>query len=164
MKKQFNQEHIIGAICAMLGVITLYLTSSFPEGQSNVNITGPAFFPNVLAIIFIACGIYETSLGFFQEKGRIDVNLSHLWNSVKSPQVINAILIVVLLVFFIVFFERLGFVLCTSIVLFVLMHRLGVPLLKNAAYTVTFIATILVIFGRLFSISLPSGVLESLGL
>lgn len=164
MKKQLNQEHIIGVICMMIGGITLFFTASFPKGNVNINITGPAFFPNVLAIIFILCGIYEFALGFFQEKGRIDITFKHLWIGLKSPQVINVILIVTLLVFFIVFFERLGFVFCTTIVLFVLMYRLGVPLLKNLVYTATFIVIILMIFGRLFSISLPSGVLESLGL
>ena len=164
MKKQFNQEHIIGVICIIIGVAARIMTASFPKGQSNINITGPAFFPNLLAMIFILCGIYEIVLGFFQEKGRIDMNLSYLWNGLKSPQVLNVILIIILLVFFIFFFEQLGFVLCSVIVLFILMYRLGVPLLKNVIYTVAFIVIILVIFGRLFSISLPSGVLESLGL
>jgi hypothetical protein len=164
VKKQLNQEHLIGVICLILGGITLFLTSSFPKGQSNINITGPAFFPNVLAIIFLLCGIYEIILGFFQEKGRIDVNLHHLWLGLKSPQVLNVILIIFLLVFFIAFFERLGFILSTFVVLFILLFRLGVPVGKNLIYTVTFIVIILVIFGRLFSISLPSGVLESFGL
>lgn len=164
MKKQFNQEHIIGVVCLILGGVTLFLTSSFPQGQSNINITGPAFFPNVLAIIFLVCGVYEIILGFFQEKGRLDVNLHHLWLGLKSPQVLNVLLIILLLVFFIFFFERLGFILSTFVVLSILLYRLGVPLVKNLIYTVIFIAIILVIFGRLFSISLPSGVLESLGL
>ena len=108
--------------------------------------------------------MYEIILGFLQDTGQLDINLKHLWTGLKTPQVINVILIIVLLLFFIFFFERLGFIVCTSIVLFILMYRLGVPLLKDVVYTVIFVTIILLIFGRLFSISLPSGVLEYIGL
>jgi putative tricarboxylic transport membrane protein len=164
VKKQLNQEHLIGVVCLLIATVILLITPSFPRGQANINITGPAFFPNLLSLILILCGIYEIGLGFVQEEGRLDVNPRHLWQTLKTPQVVNVFLIVGLLLFFILFFERLGFVVCTSVVLFILMHRLGVTLLKNVLYTIGFVITILLIFGRLFSISLPSGVLEYIGL
>jgi hypothetical protein len=164
VNKKLNQEHLIGIVCVLIAGAVLSITPSFPEGQSNINITGPAFFPNLLAIIFIICGIYELILGFFQDTGQLDTNPAHLWQTIKSPQVINVFLIIVLLLLFIFFFESVGFILCTFIFLFVLMYRLGVPLLKNVLYTVSFIVVILMIFGRLFSISLPSGLLEYIGL
>ena len=162
--KKLNQEHIIGVICLLIATIILFLTRSFPKGQENINISGPAFFPNLLAIIFILCGIYEVGIGFFQQTGHIDMNMKHFLEGIRKPEVINVILIVILVVFFIFFFEKIGFILCTSVFLFVLMMRLGVPIGKNLLYTVTFIAIILIIFGRLFSISLPSGILEYIGL
>ena len=164
MKKHLNQEHLIGIVCLGIAFFVLLITPSFPKGQANINITGPAFFPNLLAYIFILCGVYEIVIGFFQEQGRIDINFAHFWASVRSPQVTNVLLIIGLLVLFILFFERLGFVVCTFLLLFILIHRLGVPLLHNLVYTISFVVMILVIFGRLFSISLPSGVLEYIGL
>lgn len=164
MKKQLNQEHLVGIVCLMIALFVLLITPSFPKGQANMNMTGPAFFPNVLAYILILCGIYEIIIGFFQEPGRIDMNFAHLWAGLRSPQIVNVLLIVLSLIFFILFFERLGFVVCTFLILFLIMSRLGVPLLKNLVYTICFVVMILVIFGRLFSISLPSGVLEYIGL
>jgi hypothetical protein len=164
VKKQLNQEHLIGIVCLLIALIVLLITPSFPKGQANINITGPAFFPNLLAYILILCGIYEILIGFFQEQGRLDIKLAHLWAGLRSPQVINVLLIVLSLIFFILFFEHLGFVVCTFLILSVIMFRLGVPFLKNLVYTIGFVVIILVIFGRLFSISLPSGVLEYIGL
>jgi len=46
----------------------------------------------------------------------------------------------------------------------VLMARLRVGWRKNLLYTVGFMAFIWLIFGKLFTIGLPSGVLEYLGL
>lgn len=162
--KKLNQEHIIGIICLVISTIILFLTRSFPKGQENINISGPAFFPNLLAIIFILCGIYEVIIGFFQETGHIDMDPKHLMEGIRKPEVINIILIIGLILFFIFFFEKVGFILCTGILIFVLMARLGVPILKNLLYTISFIVIILIIFGRLFSISLPSGILEHIGL
>lgn len=162
--KKLHQEHIIGIICLLISAIVLFLTRSFPKGQKNVNITGPAFFPNLLAIVFILCGIYELVIGFLQKEGNIHLDRRRIRATLKESQTINVVLIIGLLLFFILFFEKIGFVICAFIFVFILMARLGVPLVKNFLYTVIFIAVILLIFGKLFSISFPSGLLEYVGL
>jgi hypothetical protein len=47
--------------------------------------------------------------------------------------------------------------------LFILMWRFGVPLLKNMVYSVIFVFLLNAIFGKLFTIYLPSGILDYLG-
>lgn len=162
--KKLHQEHIIGICCLLIATIVLFLTRSFPKGQANINITGPAFFPNLLAIVFIACGIYEIVIGFFQEDGHVHLDGKSIRAALKQPQIINVLFIIGLLLFFILFFEKIGFVICAFLFVFLLMARLKVPLMKNFLYTIMFIVVILLIFGKLFSIGFPSGLLEYVGL
>ena len=162
--KKLHQEHVIGICCLLISTVVLFLTRSFPKGQSNINITGPAFFPNLLAIVFILCGMYEIAIGFFQKDGHIHLNGKSIKAALKEAQTINVIFIIGLLLFFILFFEKIGFVICAFLFVFLLMARLKVPLMKNLLYTIMFILVILLIFGKLFSISFPSGLLEYVGL
>jgi hypothetical protein len=59
--------------------------------------------------------------------------------------------------------ETLGFVLCCYFILFMLMWRFGVPVIRNLIYSGVFLSLVYLIFGKLFIIYLPSGVLDYVG-
>lgn len=158
MKHTFNQEHIIGLFCVALGGLVLFLTRNFPAGQGNVQISGPAFFPNVLSIVLIIVGVIEGLTGSLKDEGEF-ASIGAIWRGMKKPEFINILMLVALFLFYIFFVELLGFIITTFIFLFIVMWRLGVPLIKNILYSVIFLVVIVLIFGKLFTVSLPSGIL-----
>jgi hypothetical protein len=162
--KRLNQEHVIGLACLFVSGTILYLTSGFPKASTGASdLTGPSFYPNLLAILFILCGIYEITRGFKEVEGGNSVGFRIL-KGIRNPGFLNILLIVVLTVFFIVFMNVLGFIICSYIFLFILMWRFGVPLVRNIFYSILYVLFLLLVFGKIFAIYLPSGVLDFLGL
>jgi len=158
MKHTFNQEHIIGIFCVALGGLVLFLTRGFPSGQGNVQISGPAFFPNVLSIVLIAVGIVEGLTGSLRDQEGT-ASIGDIWKGLRKPEFLNILLLAALFLFYIFFVELLGFIITTYIFLFIVMWRLGVPHIKNILYSGIFLVVIVLIFGKLFTVSLPSGIL-----
>jgi hypothetical protein len=162
--KKLNQDHIIGTVCIILAVVILVTTRSFPKATTGASdLSGPSFYPNLLAYVFLICGIYEIIGGFRKREGRNQLVLTHFWGSITKPGPLNILLTIALILFFIFFMETLGFIVCSYVMLFVLMGRFGVPLFKNIVYSAIFVVLLNVIFAKIFTIYLPSGVLDYLG-
>jgi hypothetical protein len=140
------------------------LSAGFPGGQGAVDISGPALFPNVLASVLTLCGIAQIAIGFSKSGHFEAISLSKLGERLRSTEVINVAIIVGLIVAYIALFEVLGFVLASFGFLFAVMYRLGVPALKNVLVSAAFLAVIYLIFGVLFTIRLPSGLLAFVGI
>jgi hypothetical protein len=161
---KINQEHIIGLVCIGTAGVILSITPGFPKGQAAAGITGPAFFPNLLAVVFILCGVYEIWHGSVRSDLYAAIGTGTLKKVASDTRTRTAYLILGLIAAFILFLDFLGFFPMTLLFLFIFMKRLGVPALKTVLYSVFFTATIYFLFGRLFAISLPSGVLGYIGL
>lgn len=157
--KKINHEHLTGFICILIAIVTLILSAKLPKGRSNLNIPGPAFFPNLLGIGLLICGIYQIILGFFKKDIPV-INFKELLNNIKNIQVINLFIVIGLLIFFILFYEIIGFIICLTILLVITMIRFKVRLLSIIIATIVFIGIILIIFGTLFHVSLPMGILS----
>jgi putative tricarboxylic transport membrane protein len=76
---------------------------------------------------------------------------------------LNIFITIALILCFILFMEILGFIVCSYMVLFVLMWRFGVTLFRNILYSAVFVLLLKVIFEKIFTIYLPSGILDYLG-
>lgn len=165
-KKQFslNQEHIIGLVCLVVSATILRITPSFPKGKANIGLTGPAFFPNLLSLVFIACGIYQLWYGTLHANAYSPITLSTFRNLFKKKETRTAYLILLFILGFILLFNTVGFLVTTFLFLVLFLLRLGVPRLQTLFYTVFFTAVIYFLFGWLFTISLPSGILSYVGL
>jgi putative tricarboxylic transport membrane protein len=162
---RLNQDHIIGFVCLFLSATILYLTRAFPKASTGASdLTGPSFYPNLLAILFILCGIYEIVYGLKEVEGRNSIRLASFLKGIRNPGFINILIIFLLTVFFILFMDLLGFIICSYVFLFTLMWRFGVPFLKNILYSILYVLFLLFVFGKIFAIYLPSGVLDFLGL
>ena len=74
----------------------------------------------------------------------------------------NIFFIIALILFFIFFMEALGFMVTAYFIIFILLWRFGVPLARNLAYSAGFVILLYLIFGKLFTIYLPSGILDYL--
>lgn len=163
--KRLNQDHIIGIVCIILAVVILVTTRSFPKATSGASdLSGPSFYPNLLAYVFIICGLLEIIGGFRKQAGRKPFDLTHFWDSITRPGPLNILLTIALILFFIFFMEVLGFIVSSYVTLFILMWRFGVPLFKNIVYSAIFVLLLNVIFAKIFMIYLPSGVLDYAGL
>jgi len=162
--KKLNQDHIIGTVCIIVAVVILATTRSFPKATTGASdLSGPSFYPNLLAYVFIFCGLYEIIGGFRKQAGRKPLDLTHFWDSITRPGPLNILLTIALILFFIFLMETLGFIVCSYVILFILMGRFGVPLFKNIVYSAIFVLLLNVIFAKIFTIYLPSGVLDYLG-
>jgi len=161
---KITREHIVGFSCIGLSIAVLCITPSFPEGQANVNITGPAFFPNVLAFAFIILGIIQLiSASRSAKSSPVQADKSAA-PPARGKRMLPAIEFIILLVAFIIAFEPLGFFVSTILFLFLLMLLLGLKWWKSLLYSLIYTAVIYLLFGVLFTIGLPAGILGFLGI
>ncbi len=161
---KITREHVVGFSCIGFSIAVLCITPSFPKGQSSVNITGPAFFPNLLAFAFIILGIIQLiSASRFEKAGHTKTTKSAI-PFAQRKRMLPAIEFIFLLIAFIIAFEPLGFYVATILFLFLLMLLLGLKWWKSLLYSLIYTAVIYLLFGILFTIGLPSGILSFLGI
>lgn len=161
-----NKHHVMGILGLVFALVTFLLTTTFPAGGGRVHTSGPAFFPRVVALILALAAIWELIVGTVSavRNGERTISTRKVWDLIRTSYALNMAMIITLVVFFIVMFRPLGFILTGFTLVFLVMLRLGVPLLKNIITAVIIVTFIQLLFGRIFSISLPSGVLSVIGL
>lgn len=163
--KRINLEHIIGCFCIALSIVILIITRTFPSKTTGgSDLTGPSFYPNLLSFIFILCGVFQIITGYKSQKHQNPIRIIDVWVAIRKPGPINILFLIGLILFFILFMESLGFILCVYVISFVLMWRFGVSPVKNALSSALLVFLLVTIFGKIFTIYLPSGVLEYIGL
>jgi hypothetical protein len=162
---RLNRDHVIGILSIALGVAIRLVAHTFPKATTGASdLTGPAFYPKLLALVFIGCGIAEILSGMKKETTAPRLKLRTFWATMTQPGPLNILIITGLVLGFIFFLETLGFIVYAYLTLFILMWRFRVPLLKNIAYSAVLVIILMFIFGKIFKIYLPSGVLDYLGL
>jgi hypothetical protein len=161
---RFNREHALGIICIVVASAVLSVTPGFPKGQEGVNLTGPAFFPNIMAYLFMFLGVYQVVVGFLPAT-QARVRASNGTDAVEK-KIVNkrTVLFIALLAGFTALFEPLGFFPTTLVFLFLLMLLFGLGVQKSILFSVIFVAVIYSLFGVLFTIGLPAGILGFLGI
>jgi len=155
--KKINKEHLVGFFCIIFAITALILSSKLPKIKSEYNIPGPDFFPTLLGVGILLCGIFQVIYGYFK-KNAVPVNFKEIFKNIKNPQIINVFITIGLILFFLIFFEIIGFVICLTLMLVVLMIRFKVPVLKMIISIVVFIVVIILIFEGIFHITLPLGI------
>lgn len=156
---KINREYIVGFICIAISIVVLCITPSFPTGQEIANLTGPAFFPNTLAIAYIILGFLQIILAF---KAQAKTQRGHN-GAANAPQqrgkIATAFEFIALMIAYIIFFVPLGYLISTILFLFLLMWLLGLKWWKSLLYSAIYTAVIYLLFGKLFTIDLPAGIL-----
>ena len=66
------------------------------------------------------------------------------------------------ILFFIYALESVGFLVTTFLAIGALMWRFGVPWKRNLFYSAVLVTALYLVFGKLFSVDLPTGILERL--
>ncbi len=160
-----TKEHLIGLCCMGTGAGVYWISRSFPKATTGANeLTGPAFFPTILALSIFLCGLVELINGFRASFNPEELNWENAGRALRQRETQNVLWVVVLIVAYIYTMEFLGFLVATAALLLILLWRFGVSLIKNILFTAFFLVVLYLLFGKLFTIYLPSGILEYVGL
>jgi putative tricarboxylic transport membrane protein len=156
-----NKDCIVGIICLSVSAVMLYFSRSFPTATSGASdLTGPSFYPNLLALMFALCGTGEIIAGIRHREQNRTSDPMRLAQALRNPGFLNVIFIIVSIIGFMLLMEILGFIICSYLIVFILMWRFGVGWIRNSLYSFIFVALVYLLFGKLFTIYLPSGILE----
>jgi putative tricarboxylic transport membrane protein len=162
---RIHPDHLIGLACIVLAATIYWVSDGFPKLTTGASdLTGPSFYPRLLALVLVPCGILQIISGFKHTAAGQGLNHARLREGWSGPGARNILIVCGLILFFIYTLEYLGFFITTPVVLIALMWRFGVPWKRNLLYSVVLVTLIYLIFGKLFTIYLPTGVLEQLGL
>lgn len=157
---KINREHVVGLVCLAVAAAVLLITPGFPEGQEGVHLTGPAFFPNIMAYLLILLGTAQILAGI--RKARVGNGEPKFPASRTSALRLAGFF--VLTAGFVALFNPLGFFPTTLVFLFLLMLLFGMPAAKSALFSALYTVVIYLLFGQLFTIGLPAGILGFLGI
>jgi putative tricarboxylic transport membrane protein len=147
-------DAIVGAAMIALAIAILFHIQAYPliPGQKY----GPALFPGLIAVGFIATGSLLVVRGI-----KAGFPLVQLAPWLRSPGLVtNFVAVCAALIFYIVAADALGFIPTGAILLVGLLMKFGVPL--GRAALVAIIATLAIhwLFYKLLRVPLPWGVLE----
>jgi hypothetical protein len=163
--KRIHPDHLIGLACIILAATIYWISDGFPKLTTGASdLTGPSFYPRILALVLVPCGVLQIISGFKHTAAGQGLNYARLREGWSGPGVGNILIVCGLVLFFIYTLEYLGFFIATPVVLISLMWRFGVPWKRNLLYSLVLVVVIYLIFGKLFTIYLPTGILEHLGL
>lgn len=150
-----RHDRISGSIFTALGVSIFILTNPFPSlGEGH---PGPALFPNILATLFIIFGLLLIL------KTRKSSGAGNAENSAAEPappkNVYNAFFALGIVVAFMILEARLGFLLTSVILLFLLMKKLGTSALKSIILSVLLTFFTHFLFYKILRVPLSPGLL-----
>jgi putative tricarboxylic transport membrane protein len=156
---KFN-DAVIGIFFVLFGGVLFYVTRDFPPmpGQAY----GPDLFPRIIGAGMIFAGALLTAKGLRERREGAAWAAPLEWT--RHPRAIsNFVLVVAVLVFYVLFSERLGFLVTGFLCLFALLAWLR-GLNAWASSAVIALASVVVIqifFGNLLRVPLPWGVLQA---
>lgn len=151
-------DAILGLFLLLLGIAVLVVVQGYPKipGQQ----VGPALFPGLIASGLCIGGGALLWRGW-RERGSVPWVQPGPW--LRSPRHVLAFAIVVAgVVFYMLAGERLGFLVCSTVLLTVLMWALRVPRLRALVIAVISSLVIHFAFYKLLHVPLPWGVLAGI--
>ncbi|MFH1300921.1 MAG: tripartite tricarboxylate transporter substrate-binding protein [Planctomycetota bacterium] len=115
--------------------------------------TGPLVFPGLLAA---AIGVILGCLAFQKKVPALAPDVSS--DTVTSRGVVNTVLVLLGVVAYLLFAEKVGFLLTAGAILFLLLWKFGTRWWMSALITVLFIPGIYTLFAQLLRVPLPRGI------
>jgi len=148
-----KNDYIGGGIFVALGVFIWAMTFQFPGLEGGH--PGPSLFPRVLGTLFIFFGALVVYEGWKTREGKEE--------SLPGEEVplnyFNPILVIILIAAFIALANKLGFIISGVAILFILMTKLRVSLLKRSIVSVALVCFVFLVFSKLLRVPLPIGLL-----
>ena len=148
-----KNDYIGGGIFVALGVFIWAMTFQFPGLDKGH--PGPSLFPQVLGTLFIFFGSLVIYNGWKTKKVKEE--------SPPGEEIplnsFNPILVIILIAAFIAAANKLGFIISGVAILFILMMKLRVSLLKSSIVSIVLVCFVFLIFSKLLRVPLPIGLL-----
>ena len=148
-----TKDYIGGGIFVALGVFIWAMTLQFPVLDDNH--PGPSLFPRVLGTLFIVFGGMVVYSGW---KSR-EVQQTNPDEEQIPLNYFNPILVILLIAAFIALANKLGFIITGVAILFTLMMKLRVSILKNSMVSILLVCFVYFIFSKVLRVPLPIGLL-----
>lgn len=148
-----RKDYIGGGIFMALGVFIWSMTLQFPGLEGGH--PGPSLFPRVLAALFIFFGAMVVYHGWKSRRVKEEPAAGE-----EIPlNKFNPILVLILIAGFIALANRLGFIITGAAILFILMMKLRVSLLKSSIVSILLVCFVYLMFSKLLRVPLPIGLL-----
>jgi putative tricarboxylic transport membrane protein len=145
-----------GLLCIALGAVVLIHVQGFPAmpGQKY----GPAVFPGLIAVGFVACGLLLIMRGVKAKHALVEwMEWTH-----SRTHLLRFAGLVVAIIFYILASDALGFLLTGTLTLLGLFALFGVALPRAAVIAVLATLAIHFLFYKVMRVPLPWGVLTSI--
>ena len=147
MKKN---DIIAGSIFIALGIFIFSQTWNYPSPEEGH--PGPDLFPNILALLFIGFG-----LALILKARRL---ISAEAEIISGPKKIsNALFVLAIVAVYVGVVNFVGFLITSAVLLFLLMKKLGVTILKSAIASIIITLFINLMFSKILRVPLPYGIL-----
>jgi len=147
-------DTVVGAGFVTAGALIIAGTLNYPTLDAGH--PGPSLFPRILGGLMAVFGGLVSLKGLRTGDATQDVEWLLLH---KSTSFINAVFVLVGVTAYILFVEKLGFLLMGALLLFVVMWRLKVPPLKALIVAVVFNTIVHFLFAKIMRVPLPLGIL-----
>jgi putative tricarboxylic transport membrane protein len=147
MKKN---DIIAGGIFIALGIFIFTQTWNYPSPEKGH--PGPNLFPNILALLFMGFGLALI----------LKARKLFLTETVVAPgprRVANALFVLAIVAVYVGVANIVGFLITSAVLLFLLMKKLGVTILKSAIASIIITLFINVMFSKILRVPLPYGIL-----
>ena len=146
-------DTVVGAGFLAAGALIIAGTMHYPPLDGGY--PGPSLFPRILGGLMVAFGglVGLKGLRTGDTTQEVEWLLLH-----KSTGFINAVFVLVGVAAYILFVEKLGFLLMGALLLFVVMWRLKVPPLKALLVAVVFNTIVHFLFYKIMRVPLPLGI------
>lgn len=152
---RFN-DAVIGVVLLVFGTVVFFLSQQFPglPGQNY----GPAFFPSIIGTLLGGCGVILIVGGIAKRR---EIGLVILGDWVTSRRhMVNFLMIIVALIFYIVVVDFLGFIPTALIITTVLMLCFRVRVFPALAMSLASTLVIHGFFYKILLVPLPWGILQ----
>lgn len=154
-------DFVAGAIGVAIGGGALYVASDFPADV--VMKIGPAFFPNVLAGLFLVCSAaLMVGAAMAESVPRVAEDPPPVRGLSLDNGILRAVVTVLAVVAFTLALRPVGFIVTSVVFLAAMMGLLGlrkpIPMLVIA---LGITAGVFIVFEKILGLTLPAGVLES---
>lgn len=141
----------IGLLLIIFASTVLIHVQSFPKLGNGY--PGPALFPEVLAVLFIFCGIGLVIQGIRQREKVLKFDLGNI----SLAGWLNIIFVLGAVVCYIFLAEYVGFLIFSFVILMILMKWLKVKLLPSLIMSVVVTMAIYLLFAKILLVPLPWG-------
>lgn len=149
MKKN---DIIAGGIFIVLAIFIFTQTFNYPSPEKGH--PGPDLFPNILALLFIGFGvalILKTRKLSSKDQAEAEV-------APGPKKVLNALFVLAIVAVYVGIVNFVGFLITSAVLLFILMKKLGVTILKSAVASIIITLFINLMFSKILRVPLPIGI------